>query len=122
MENHWAENAQDTLQSKNYFVTDRITGGDFWVDYCPTEKMLADFFTKPLEGKMFRVFRSMIMNIQQTDFPQYFEYPIAYNSMTTADNGTVPGSTQEFVGKHTVFVLCNTNSFVLVVCWNIIIE
>ena len=43
----------------------------------------------------------MIMNIQQTDFPKYFEYPIAYNSMTTGDNGTVPGSTQECVGKHT---------------------
>ena len=43
----------------------------------------------------------MIMNIQQTDFPKYFEYPIAYYSMTTGDNVTVPGSTQECVGKHT---------------------
>ena len=43
----------------------------------------------------------MIMNIQQKDFPQYFEYPIAYDSMSTGDNGTVPGSTQEYVGKHT---------------------
>ena len=42
----------------------------------------------------------MTMNIQQTDFPKYFEYPIAYDSMTTSDNGTVPGSTQECVGKH----------------------
>ena len=41
------------------------------------------------------------MNIQQTDFPQYFEYPIAYNSMTNFYNGTVPGSTKECVGKHT---------------------
>ena len=41
------------------------------------------------------------MNIQQTYFPQYFEYPIAYDSMTTGDNDTVPGSTQECVGKHT---------------------
>ena len=40
------------------------------------------------------------MNIQQTDFQQYFEYPIAYNSMTTGDNGTVSGSTQECVGKN----------------------
>ena len=43
----------------------------------------------------------MLVNIQQTDFPQYFEYPIAYDSMTIGDNGTVPGSTQECVGKHT---------------------
>ena len=47
-----------------YFVTDIIAGGDLQVDYCPTEKMLADFYAKPLQGKLFRVFRSMIMNIQ----------------------------------------------------------
>ena len=59
-----------------YFVTDRFAGEDLRVDYCPTEKMLADFFAKPLQGKLFRMFRSMIMNIQQTDFPKYFEYTI----------------------------------------------
>ena len=26
-----------------YFVTDRIAGGDLRVDYCPTERILADF-------------------------------------------------------------------------------
>ena len=83
-----------------YFVTDRIAGGDIRVDYFPTGKMLADFFTKPMKGKLFSMFRSMIMNIQQTDFPEYFEYPIAYDSMTTGDNGTVPVSTRECVGKH----------------------
>ena len=41
------------------------------------------------------------MNIQQTDFTKYFEYPIVYDSMTTDENGTVPGSTQECVGNHT---------------------
>ena len=82
-----------------YFLTDRIAGGDLQVYYCPTEKMLEEFYTKPLQGKLFRMFRSMIMNIQQTGFPKYFEYLIAYDSMTTGDNGTVPGSTQECVGK-----------------------
>ena len=43
----------------------------------------------------------MITNIQQTDYPQYFEYPIAYDSITTGDNFTVPGSTQECVEKYT---------------------
>ena len=65
------------------------------------EKDAGGFFTKPLQGKLFRMFRSMIMNIQQIYFPKYFQYPIAYDSMTTRDNGTVPGSTQECVGKHT---------------------
>ena len=38
------------IEIRYYFVTDRIAGGDLRVDYCPTENMLADFFTKPLQG------------------------------------------------------------------------
>jgi len=29
--------------------------------YCPTEEMLADFFTKPLQGALFRKFRDVVM-------------------------------------------------------------
>ena len=50
-----------------YLVTVRIAGGDLRVDSCTTEKMLADFCTKPLQEKLFRMLRSMIMNIQKTD-------------------------------------------------------
>ena len=100
MEKHCAEKGTRHISIRYYFVTDRIAGGDLRVDYCPTENMLVDCFTKPLQGKLFRVFRSMIINLQQTDFPQYFEYPFAYDSMSTGDNGTVPGSTHECVGKH----------------------
>ena len=31
------------------------------VEYCPTEKMIADFFTKPLQGALFRKFRDIIL-------------------------------------------------------------
>ena len=89
------------ISIRYYFVTDKIAGGDLRVDYCPTDKMLADFFTKPLQEKLLRMCGSMIMNIQQTDFSKYFEYPIAYDSISTGDNGTMPGSMQESVGKHT---------------------
>lgn len=37
------------------------------VDYCPTEEMIADFFTKPLQGALFRKFRAFIMNIPEDD-------------------------------------------------------
>ena len=32
------------------------------VQYCPTHNMLADYFTKPLQGATFRKFRDAIMN------------------------------------------------------------
>jgi len=35
--------------------------------YCPTENMLADFFTKPLQGAAFRWMRSHILNMPFTD-------------------------------------------------------
>ena len=31
--------------------------------YCPTGKMLADFFTKPLQGKLFKYLRNIVMGL-----------------------------------------------------------
>jgi hypothetical protein len=35
--------------------------------YCPTEQMLADFFTKPLQGSLFRKLRAVIMGHKHID-------------------------------------------------------
>jgi hypothetical protein len=32
-------------------------------EYCPTGDMVADFFTKPLQGSLFRKVRTIILNI-----------------------------------------------------------
>ena len=42
-------------------MKDRIKKGEVEVKYCPTEYMLADFFTKPLQGNVFKVFQEVIM-------------------------------------------------------------
>mmetsp|Transcript_830 Transcript_830/g.1321 ORF Transcript_830/g.1321 Transcript_830/m.1321 type:complete len:103 (+) Transcript_830:623-931(+) len=44
-----------------FWVTDRVKNEDLTIEYCPTELMLADFFTKPLQGAVFRKFREVIM-------------------------------------------------------------
>ena len=36
--------------------------GDLSVTHCPTGRMWADIFTKPKQGKDFRVFRGEVMN------------------------------------------------------------
>jgi hypothetical protein len=46
-------------------VTDRIAGKEVSVQYCPTGDMASDFFTKPLQGALFRKLRSIIMNNDQ---------------------------------------------------------
>lgn len=40
--------------NSNFFVTDRIGSKEMEVEYCPMEDMTADFFTKPLQGALFR--------------------------------------------------------------------
>ena len=46
---------------RHFFVKDLGDKKQIKVLYCPTTKMLADFFTKPLQGELFRFFRSIIM-------------------------------------------------------------
>ena len=52
------------LNIRYFFITDLIKKGDLHIEYCPTDNMVADFFTKPLQGKKFLQFRKVIMNLQ----------------------------------------------------------
>ena len=47
------------------FVTDNIFSNKVWVNYCPTELLIADFYTKPLEGTLFEQFRDLILNVEE---------------------------------------------------------
>ena len=49
------------IHIRYFFVKDRIDKGEMRVEYCPTHIMLADFFTKPLMGELFRKLRDVIM-------------------------------------------------------------
>jgi hypothetical protein len=44
-----------------FFISDRIKTGECMVNYIPTEQMLADVFTKPLQGEAFARFRARFM-------------------------------------------------------------
>jgi hypothetical protein len=49
------------IDIRYFFTKDRIDKGEMTIEYCPTHRMLADFFTKPLQGKLFRMYRDVIM-------------------------------------------------------------
>ena len=51
------------IDLRYFFAKDRIESGDIEVDFTPTTEMLADFFTKPLQGELFRKFRNLILNL-----------------------------------------------------------
>ena len=44
-----------------FYVKDLIDKKQVRVMYCPTSLMLADFFTKALQGKLFHFFRNIVM-------------------------------------------------------------
>ena len=51
------------IQARYYFIKQCIDRKQVSVQHCPTEDMIADFFTKPLQGKKFKEFRDLIMNL-----------------------------------------------------------
>ena len=53
------------IHMRYYFITDRIRKKELSVSYCPTQLMVADYYTKPLQGALFIKFRSIIMNLPQ---------------------------------------------------------
>ena len=55
------------IDVRYFFVTDRIKNKELSVEFCPTEQMIADFFTKPLQGRLFYQLRDLIMNIAPHD-------------------------------------------------------
>ena len=45
-----------------YFVKDCIAAGELTIQFCPTDDMWADYFTKPLQGAKFLFLCWIIMN------------------------------------------------------------
>ena len=46
-----------------FFIKDKVDAGDIEIVYCPTGDMLADYFTKPLQGNQFKAFRELILGL-----------------------------------------------------------
>jgi len=44
-----------------FFMQDRFESEGISVVYCPTDEMLVDFFTKPLQGSLFRKFPAVLL-------------------------------------------------------------
>jgi hypothetical protein len=46
-----------------FFVHDHIASGEIKIQFTGTEEMVADFFSKPLQGSLFEKFHKIIMNL-----------------------------------------------------------
>jgi hypothetical protein len=51
------------IRVRYFFIKDRVSNGDITLKHCPTGEMLADRFTKPLQGALFWKVREEIQGI-----------------------------------------------------------
>ncbi len=49
------------IEIRYYYVADPVGKGDLRVVWCPTDEMIADFLTKPVQGKAFVEFWDLLM-------------------------------------------------------------
>jgi hypothetical protein len=82
------------IDIRYFFIKDRLGLKDFDVQYCPTEQILADFLTKPLQGNLFRKLRAIIMGHKHID---------TLKELT-------PATSQERVGKDIVTGNCGNEA------------
>ena len=52
------------IDIRYFWMKNRLDTHNIVIEYCPTEEMLADFYTKPLQGALFRKFRDVIMGLK----------------------------------------------------------
>ena len=55
------------IDIRYFWIKDRLKSGGIEVKHCPTLEMLADFFTKPLQGHLFRKFRDVLLGQAHVD-------------------------------------------------------
>ena len=49
------------INARYCFVKDRENKGEVKIEYCPTQVILAEYFTKHIKAKVLKIFRDIIM-------------------------------------------------------------
>ena len=49
------------VKIRYFFTKDLVDKKEIRIEYCPSERILSDYNTKPLQGELFHIFRSVIM-------------------------------------------------------------
>ena len=63
------------IDRRHFFIRECVENMQLRVPFVPTKENVADFFTKPLQGKQFFYFRDLVMNIPADSPPELEGYP-----------------------------------------------
>ena len=64
------------MNVRYFFIADRVKSGKIRIAYCPTGIMVADYFTKALQGGIFHQLRDMIMGNADIALPPVDVSPV----------------------------------------------
>ena len=59
------------INIRYFFIKDRVDKQELQIEYLPTEDMVADFFTKPLQGELFKTLRDNVLGIEPNESYAY---------------------------------------------------
>ena len=74
LQKNWPFSTQKGSQHINvkyFFATDKIKNKELKMMHCPTEDMIADYNSKPLQGKIFYDNRNLMMGLNIEEFDRY---------------------------------------------------
>jgi hypothetical protein len=86
------------MNIRYFFVKDQVASKELSIEHCPTEDMVADYFTKALQGRLFYKLRDLVMNIGPSS-----KYSSAQRSVLR--NGETP--IQILPGKRWMWQICH---------------
>ena len=53
------------MEIRYFFISNYVKRNKIAIKHCPTDDMMADYFTKPLQGSKFRKFRAFMLNLPE---------------------------------------------------------
>ena len=56
------------IEIKYFYITDKVKKGEAKIVYCPTGEMIADYFTKPIQGSIFKKLCDAILNLKKNKY------------------------------------------------------
>jgi hypothetical protein len=81
------------INIRYFFIADQVEKGNVEIKYCPTNLMIGDFFTKPLQGKKFEYFRDLILGKISVSTTEIVDRSVLQDEIP-AGEGTVNGQTE----------------------------
>ena len=81
------------INIRYFFIADQAEKGNVEIKYCPTNLMIGDFFTKPLQGKKFEFFRDLILGKESVSVLEITDRSVLQDEDLTSE-ATVNGQTE----------------------------